>query len=165
VIGLVLTFWIIVSFRQLSLFSEEGIMQLSNVAAWALVLLVGLLGGSSVLLHPARAQATGETKTSAIERPGDAKYTPTALEWATLELQAYYSQNWTSEDRVGTSFSQLNDGRTVLCLLQPTPDVSAETLKTERDVKQFEFDRYTKSRGWSWLRLQFQEKVLPRPSN
>jgi hypothetical protein len=140
-------------------------MQRSSVGVWALMLLVGLLGGSSVLLHPVRAQATGENKTSAIDRPGDVTYTPTKLEWAALELQAYYGQNWTSEERVATSFSQLNDGRTVLCLLQPTPDVSVETLKTEREVKQFEFDRYTKSRGWSWLRLQFQEKVLPRPSN
>ncbi len=139
-------------------------MQRSNLAVCMLILLVGLLGGSSVRLRPVQAQATVKNQTPANDRPGDATYTHTKLEWATLELQVYYSQNWTSEDRVGTSFSQLNDGRTVLCLLQPTPDVSAAMLKTERDVKQLEFDRYTKSRGWSWLRLQFQEKILPRPN-
>jgi hypothetical protein len=78
-------------------------------------------------------------------------------------MQANYGQEWTSENPVGTSFSKLENGKTVLCLLQPTPDVSAETLKTERDLKQLIFDRYAKSRGWSWLRLQFGGKILLRP--
>jgi hypothetical protein len=56
-------------------------MQRSNVAVCALILLVGLLGGNSMLLHPVRAQASVQNKTPAIDRPGDAMYTPTKLEW------------------------------------------------------------------------------------
>jgi hypothetical protein len=134
-------------------------MQRTNVAVWALVLLVGLLGGSSVLLRSVRAQAT------AIDRPGDAIYTPTKLEWAALELQASYGQtNWTSETPVMINFSPLDDGSTVLCLLQFTPEVPAATVKINRDSEQRVFETYARSRGWSWLRLQFRESILPRPS-
>jgi hypothetical protein len=134
-------------------------MQRSNVAVWALVLLVGLLGGSSVQVRPVRAQAT------ATDRPGDAIYTPTKLEWAALELQAAFGQtNWTTETPVMISFSPLDDGNTVLCLLQFTPEVPAVTVKINRDVEQKVFEIYAHHRGWSWLRLQFREKILPRPS-
>jgi hypothetical protein len=134
-------------------------MRRSSVAVWTLVLLVGLLGGSSALLRPVRAQSP------AIDRPGDAIYTPTKLEWTALELQADYGQtNWTSETPVTINFSPLNDGNTVLCLLQYTPEVPAATVKIDRDSAQKVFDIYAGSRGWSWLRLQFREKILPRPS-
>jgi len=140
-------------------------MQRTNVAVWALVLLVGLLGGSSVLLRPVRAQATVENKTPAIDRPGDAIYTPTKLEWSALELQADSGQtNWTSETPVMINFLPLADGNTVLCLLQYTPEVPAATVKIDRDSAQKVFDIYAGSRGWSWLRLQFREKILTRPS-
>ncbi len=140
-------------------------MQRSNVAVWALVLLVGLLGGSSVLLRPVRAQATVENKTPAIDRPGDAMYTPTKLEWAALELQALYGQtNWTSETPVTISFVPLDDGKTVLCMLQFTPEVPAVTVKINRDSEQRIFESYVHKRGWSWLRLQFRESILPGPS-
>jgi hypothetical protein len=68
-----------------------------------------------------------------------------------------------TENPVTNSFSPLDDGKTVLCLLQYTPDVSAETVKIHRDVVQLIFERYAHSRGWSWLRLEFREKILPRP--
>jgi hypothetical protein len=140
-------------------------MRRSNVAVWALVLLVGLLGSSSVLLRPVRAQTTVENKTPPTDRPGDAMYAPTKLEWAALELQANYGQtNWTSETPVMINFLPLDDGKTVLCLLQFTPDVPAVTVKIDRDSEQTVFESYAHSRGWSWLRLQFREKILPRPS-
>ena len=139
-------------------------MQRSNVAVWAIVLLVGLLGGSSVLL-PVRAHARVENKTPAIDRPGDAIYTPTKLEWAALELHAGYGQsNWTNETPVVINFLPLNHRKTVLCLLQFTPEVPAATVKINRDSEQVVFETYAQSRGWPWLRLQFQEKILPRPS-
>jgi hypothetical protein len=133
-------------------------MRRSDVAVWTLVLLVGLLGGSSALFRPVRAQSP------AIDRPGDAIYTPTKLEWAALELQASYGQQWTSEDPVTINFLPLTDGSTILCLLQYTLDTTAATVKTARDTDQRIFQKYADTRGWSWLHLQFQEKVLPRPS-
>jgi hypothetical protein len=135
-------------------------MQRSNMAVCALVFLVGLLGGSSVLLRPVRAQVTVENKTPAIDRPGDASYTPTKLEWAALELQSDSGQNWTSEDPVTINFLPLADGKTVLCLLQYNSEVSAATVKIARDSSQKVFDIYARSRGWSWLRLQFQENII-----
>jgi hypothetical protein len=134
------------------------------MAVWASALLVGLLGSSLVQLRSVGAQAI-ENKTSAIDRPGDAMYTPTKLEWAALELQADYGQtNWTNETPVMINFLPLDDGKTVLCLLQFTPDAPAATVKINRDSEQVVFDRYVQSRGWSWLRLQFRERILPRPS-
>ena len=132
-------------------------MQRTNVAVWALLFLVGLLGGSSALLRSVRAQAT------ATDRPGDAKYPPTKLEWAALELQIYYGQNWTNENRMTISFLPGDDGKTVVCLLRFTPDVSAETVKRQRDIEQQRLESQAHNRGWPWLRLQFQENVLPRP--
>ena len=133
-------------------------MQRSCVAIWALALMLGLLGGSSVLLRSVRAQSP------AIDRPGDAIYAPTKLEWAALELQATYGQQWTTEDPVIINFLPLTDGHTVLCLVQYTPDASAETVKTARDSDQLIFQKFADNRGWSWLRLQIQEKILPRSS-
>ena len=132
-------------------------MQRSNLAVWTLVLLVGLLGGSLVRLRPVRAQSRP------IDRPGDAIYTPTKLEWAALELQASYGQQWTSEDPLIINYLPLPDGKTVLCLLQYTSEVPAALVKSGRDSAQKVFDLYTGNRGWPWLRLEFQEKVLPRP--
>ena len=130
-------------------------MQRSTMTVWALALLVGLLGGSSVLLRSVRAQAT--------DRPGDAKYAPTKLEWAALELQIYYGQNWTNENRMTIGFLPGDDGKTVICLLRFTPDVSAETVKKQRDIEQQRLESQAHNRGWPWLRVQFQENVLPRP--
>ena len=145
-------------------FVREETMRRSNVGLWTLIALVGLFGDTSVLPRPFQARAARESNTPVTERPGDAAYTPTKLEWAALELQANFGTNWTSENPIAGSFSPLGDGTTVQCLLQYTPDISAETVKTERDLKQIEFERYVRYRGWSWLRLQFQEKTLPRPS-
>jgi hypothetical protein len=139
-------------------------MQPSEAGVWAALPLVGLLGVTSVLLRPVPAQATGKTKIP-LNRPGDDAYTPTKLEWAALELQSGYGQTtWTSETPVMVNFSPLDDGRSVLCLLQYTPDVSAEVVRINRDAEQQVFDIYAHKRGWSWLRLQFQEHILPRPT-
>lgn len=139
-------------------------MKRSNAAVWLVVFLAALVGGSSVLLRSVPAQTRSENTTLS-DRPGDALYTPTKLEWAALELQANYGQtNWTSESEVMMNFAPLADGRTVLCLLQYTPDVPAEEVKTDRDVEERVFEIYANSRGWSWLRLQFQEKILSRPN-
>lgn len=134
-------------------------MQRSNVAVWAVVFLALLLGSISAPWRHVRAQAAG------IDGPGDVIYTPTKLEWAALELQANYGQtNWTSETPVMINFLPQNDGNTVLCLLQYTPEVPAATVKINRDSAQKVFDTYAGSRGWSWLRLQFRETILARPS-
>lgn len=136
-------------------------MRRSNLGAWTLIAMVGVLGGA-VLSRPLRVRASNA---QASDRPGDAAYTPTKLQWAALELQAGYGQTeWTTETPVVVTFSALDDGRTVLCLLQYTPEVSAETVKINRDAEQIVFKKFADSRGWSWLRLQFQEQVLPRPS-
>ena len=117
-------------------------MTRSIVKLGPLVLLAGLLGGSPVLLRSVRAQAIGENKLPPTDRPGDAMYTPTKLEWAALELQAYYGTNLTSETPVANSFSPLNDWRTVLCLLQYPADVSAGAVNTHRLVEEKLFEKY-----------------------
>jgi hypothetical protein len=113
---------------------------------------------------PLWAQGAKE-KVATADRPGDAPYAPTKLEWAALELQASYgSTTWTSESPVIINYIALSDGATVDCVLQYTPDVSAEVVKTNRDVAQVVFNKYAASRGWSWLRLRFEERIL-RPSH
>jgi hypothetical protein len=129
-----------------------------------MVFLAVLVSGFGVLalLLPLSARAiNGKAATS--DRPGDVLYTPTKLEWAALELQADFGRNWTNEDHVAISYMQGGDGKTIQCSLQYTPDVSAQALKTSRDVAQVLFDRYKASRSWSWLRLQFEEHSLPAP--
>jgi hypothetical protein len=115
----------------------------------ALVFLVGI----------SLAQKTDNTTT----RPGDEAYMPTKLEWAALELQANNGvTTWTSESPVMISFVAWSDGKTVLCVIQYTPEVPAQVVKINRDASQRVFDIYAKSRGWEWLRLEFKESVLRR---
>jgi len=102
-------------------------------------------------------------RTTPADRPGGAPYTPTRVEWAAIELQSYFGRNWTSEDRVDISYMAENDGATVRCVLQYTPDVSAQNLKMDRDLARVNFDKYAARRGWSWLRLEFEEHVIPAP--
>jgi len=126
-------------------------------SALILVLVYGVL-----LACPLGAQEA-KGRTTPADRPGDAPYTPTKLEWAAVELQASYGTTWTREDPVAKAYVAASDGTTIRCILQYTPNVSAEDVKTTRDVTQIIFDKYATNRGWPWLRLRFEEKVLPQP--
>ena len=91
--------------------------------------------------------------------PGRMPYTPTKLEWAALELQSNYGQTtMTHESPIMTNFTAKEDGRTVLCILQYTSDVTAAVLKINRDALTSVFESYRRSRGWNWMRLEFLEK-------
>jgi len=95
------------------------------------------------------------------DRPGDAAYKPTKLEWAALELQATYGNpNWTSDTPVVINFVPGADGKTVICLLQYTPNVTAAALKMDRDTEQQVFDKYVNTRGWTWLKLEMREQLV-----
>lgn len=121
-----------------------------------ITLLILCLTGASFVVR-------GQTINSTNERPGDVAYAPTKLEWAALELQAQAGNtNWTSETPVTVTFIDSGDGRTVRCVLQYTPEVPAAVVKINRDASQKVFDIYANSRGWPWLRLQFDERVLRR---
>ncbi len=131
----------------------------STLAASALIVTLAYV---LALSYPLRGQGTRERIATA-GRPGDAPYTPTKLEWTALELQAGFGRTWTTEDHVAISYMPAGDGRTIRCILQYTPDVSAQDLKMSRDVAKVLFDKYTASRGWTWIRLGFEEQILPRP--
>jgi hypothetical protein len=111
---------------------------------------------------PLRAQET-QGKTTTVNRPGDAPYTPTKLEWAALEMQANFASTWTTENPVAIAYMAADDGTTIRCLLQYTSNVSAQLVKTSREAAQLVFDRYAARRGWAWLRLRFEEQILPSP--
>jgi hypothetical protein len=97
-------------------------------------------------------------------RPGNAPYTPTKVEWAVLQLQASDGHSSLSaEEPVMIHFMDAGDGETVVCMLQYTPDVPAELVKLDRDNLREVFDLYAKTRGWPWLRLRFDERVLNVP--
>jgi hypothetical protein len=145
---------------------EEADMQRFRPGALALIAMLALF--LSVLsVDSLGAQET--SKKAANDRPGDETYTPTKIEWAVLDLQATYGNtNWTSETPVTISYVDSGDGKTVLCVLQYTPDVPATVVKINRDSAQRTFDKYSKSRQWPWLRLQFDERVIrhsPRQEN
>jgi hypothetical protein len=139
-------------------------MQRPNVVVFVLVFTMAVLGVSLTLRNPLLAQGDRTTKKFQTERPGDAQYVPTKLEWAAVELQAGYGSEWTSDYHVASAFTALDDGKTVLCLLQYTPDVTADAVKTQKRVTEIIFEKYAQRHGWPWLRLQFQERTLPRPN-
>lgn len=96
-------------------------------------------------------------------RPGMEPYTPTKVEWAALDMQASYGNpNWTNDDPVMINYIDAGDGATIVCVLHYTPDVTAQVVKLNRDTAQKVFDKYVEGRGWTWLRLRFDEKVLHR---
>ena len=114
---------------------------------------------SAGVLCPLFAQRANKTT----PRPGDEPYTPTKLEWATVELQANDGNtNYTSDSPVMISFVAQPDGQTVLCILQYTPEVPAHVVKINRDASRYAFNKYRTSRGWDWLRLKFDEHVISR---
>jgi len=111
-----------------------------------------------VFLPSVRAQQAAKSS----DRPGDAKYTPTKLEWAALELQATYGNNhWTRDNPIAVTFLPRADGKTILCLLQYAPEVPAQSVKSSRDTEKLIFDKFVAYRNWSWLRLEMREQVVP----
>lgn len=100
---------------------------------------------------------------SSKSRPGDEPYTPTKLQWVALDLQAQNgNSNWSSETPVMINYLDAGDGTTILCLLQYTPEVPAQVVKINRDAARKVFDTYVAAVGWSWLRIRFDEHVLPK---
>ena len=103
---------------------------------------------------------SGEAQT---RPPGFEIYQPTKIEWAAVELQALHGKpSMTAESPIMITFHAQNDGVTVLCFIQHTADVQAAVLKIERESLVQAFDIYRRSRGWSWLRLQIDERPLNR---
>jgi hypothetical protein len=94
-------------------------------------------------------------------RPGDAPYTPTKLEWAALELEVKYGENFGPNKHISMSFSSEDDGRTVQCFLIYDRTVSAAQSKAMRDLMRMRVDDYAKSKGWDWLRVTFKEEAIP----
>jgi hypothetical protein len=81
--------------------------------------------------------------------------------WAAVVLQASYGKpNRSNDTQVMINFIPSNDGQTVICLLQYTPDVSTLVVKIYRNGLQQTFDKFVQNQGWPWLRLDFQERVL-----
>lgn len=127
----------------------------------ALFALLPLEIAGLLMFQPLIAQKAVPRSASIGNGPGDAIYTPTKLEWATLELQATYGNNsWTTDSPVTISFIAEPDGKTVSCLFQYTADLPAAALKIDRDSISKAFEKYVQSRGWTWLRLEIQERVI-----
>jgi hypothetical protein len=113
-----------------------------NLLAAAVIFLTGLLW----------AQSAG---------PGDAPYTPTKLEWAALELEVKYGENFSPDKHISTSFRPEDDGRTVQYFLIYDRTVSAARSKAMRDLMLMRVDDYAKHKGWDWLRVTFKEEAIP----
>ena len=130
-------------------------------------LLVMILGVAAVLFSAcptyAQTKSTYAQTKKDTDRPGDAIYTPTKLEWAAVELQSGWGKTAISS-HVTMNFQAGPDGKTVLCIIQYPPDVPAAEVKQVRDSSQYVFDRYVANRKWPWLRIQFEEDVLPAPT-
>lgn len=94
-------------------------------------------------------------------RPGDAPYTPTKLEWAALELEVKYGEDFSPNKHVSMSFRSEDDGRTVQCFLIYDGTVSAAQSKAARDLTRMKVDEYAKNKGWDWLRVTFKEEAIP----
>lgn len=94
-------------------------------------------------------------------RPGDDSYTPTKLEWAALELQVEYGQDFGPSKNFAMSFRPENDGRTIHCLLIYDRTASAAQSKAVRELTQMHVADYAKSKGWNWLGVTFKEEVIP----
>jgi hypothetical protein len=94
-------------------------------------------------------------------RPGDVPYTPTKLEWAALELQVEYGQDFSPNKNFAMSFRPENDGRTVHCLLIYDRTVSATQSKAVRELTEMHVADYAKSKGWDWLGVTFKEEAIP----
>jgi hypothetical protein len=94
---------------------------------------------------------------------GNEPYTPSKIEWATLELQALYGKtSMTAESPLTITFIAQPDKSTILCLFQYTQDYPAAELKADRDSINYVFSKYKSSVGWPWLRLKIEERSIAK---
>jgi hypothetical protein len=86
-------------------------------------------------------------------------YTPTKLEWASMELNVLHGKNtMTHESPVQITFMpKPKSSDTILCLIQYTNDVMASVLKINRDSIVEVFNIYKNGQGWPWLKLEITE--------
>ena len=96
-------------------------------------------------------------------------YTPTKLEWASIELNVLHGQNtMTHESPVQITFMpKPKSSDTILCLIQYTNDVMASVLKINRDSIVEVFNIYKNGQDWLWLKLEITERPMKQrwPTN
>ena len=117
--------------------------------------LVGATFGQAAKKNPANSTPP------AITAPGDERYTPTRIEWATLWLQASLGASYSPDSPVSVSFVEGPDGKTIFCLIQYPPDTPAQVVNLSRNSVRKGFAAFVQIHKWDWLQLTFDESLLP----
>lgn len=100
-----------------------------------------------------------------LSAPGRSIYQPTRIEWATLWMQAQYGcTSYSNESSIMINFSDSQDGRTLVCLVQYHPNNTAENIRITKESIETVFNIFKSQRHWGWLQLKFIEKALAVPS-
>ena len=92
--------------------------------------------------------------------PGNESYSPSTLEWAAVEMNAIAgSDEWGAGKAVSSKFQAGNDGVTLRCLLRYRAAATSGNAQEARRAIQDAVERYGRSRGWSWIKVTFDEMV------
>lgn len=93
--------------------------------------------------------------------PGAEPYSPSKLEWAAIELNGIMSaEAWGPGAAVSTRFQAGTDGVTLTCFLRYRRVATVGPPDDIQKVVRGVIEQYGQTRGWSWLKVTFDEKVV-----
>jgi len=111
--------------------------------------LVALLLGVMVLL------VAGGVLGGVTEPPGLEAYSPTKLEWATVEFNARVMGTLGHRTNVRVYCTHSKPPNIVVCPVFRAPDMSQKTVSKAALVVGELFSQYKQERGFEWLELEF----------
>ena len=93
--------------------------------------------------------------------PGEEPYSPSKLEWAAIELnEIVNAEEWRAGEALFSRFQAGTDGVTLTCLLRYKAVATAGSLEDVRNAVRGAVEQYARTRGWSWLKVRFDEEVV-----
>jgi len=95
-------------------------------------------------------------------QPGMMPYTPTRLEWLTVDLEASYHQDFGRDTPYSLHYLP-KAPNTVLIFVHHTSETPAGALETAIDAAKQQVNQDASSHGWSsWVKIEVQRKLIKK---
>lgn len=95
-------------------------------------------------------------------QPGMMPYTPTRLEWLTVDLEASYHQDFSRDTPYSLHYLP-KAPNTVLIFAHYTSETPPGTLEIAIDAAKQQVNQDASSHGWSsWVKLEVQKKLIKK---
>lgn len=95
-------------------------------------------------------------------QPGMLPYTPTRLEWLTVDLEASYHQDFSRDSNYSLHYLP-KPPNTVLIFVHYTAETSTGNLEKAIDAAKQQVNQDASSHGWSsWVKVEVQRKLIKK---